>query len=690
MEKDTSFQAISFPTNTDSKLKINKFNLFVKKEKPNIPEKPQKKSKKFYIIIIEKIKKIKKYPNISLLIANIIGMIFYGISLKGCYGGAENYCATVFIKTLRILAVLGIIDSFIIGVTLVAIQKKIAHYFHLIYLILVYYSYYSYDHGTTLVRHGFHNMTIVIIFTFLFYLIINFILYLRKLYLKKNLIKMVTIMVLPPLIFFSMVSYMNTKSSCKDFNLGYNNTRIKNLPDEVCHFDLPTNCRMNFFDKKLNVSKFFKAINYDSREIFFTYLNKEKYSNTNYFGFPNTAHYNCKNYFDNVELFELNENHKKNREKVDFKDKNLERPEITLKFDKKGKGKIEMNIYKNETLVKERKKLENKNSLFENVLIVYTDTVSRNHFKSSFPKLGKFIEKFMKFPNDYDYKSYEFLKYQALGYFTQINAQPMFFGQSMKTNLGKSITNYYIQNGYITGQSWNHCVKDIFMDERTRGSKYVTFPNWDHENIIMFCDSNYYDKNNYVSIKKGIHAVTPRLIYGRNSFEYVVDYGIKFWETYNTSRKFFRMAFMDGHEDTGEVIKFLDDYLTKSIEMMFNKGYLENTLVLFLSDHGLHISRIFSVIAMNHYFYDRLVPYLFIMYHDNKNRINNKELLLNQQKYITAFDIYETLYHNAFGDNYEIQPENQGLRTSLFLNINHKNRTCALYKDITRINCRCH
>ena len=124
MEKDTSFQAISLPTNNDSKLKFNKFNLFVKKEKQNITPKPQKKSKKFIFIIIEK---IKNYPNISLLISNIIGMIFYGISLKGCYGGAENYCATVFIKVFKILAVLGLIDSLIIGITLVAIQKKIAN-----------------------------------------------------------------------------------------------------------------------------------------------------------------------------------------------------------------------------------------------------------------------------------------------------------------------------------------------------------------------------------------------------------------------------------------------------------------------------------------------------------------------------------------------------------------------------------
>ena len=684
MEKEKSFKSATIPPSEDSELKNNKSNNF---EEEYIPEFPKNKFKKYYMILKTK---IKNYPDLSLLIGNIFGMLLYGISLKGCYGGAENYCATVFVKIFKILAVLVLIDSLLIAITLVTIQKRITHYFHLIYIFIVYLLFYLYDHGTTLVRHGFHNMTIFILFSLIFYGLINLVLYLLKLYRMKKYIKMIIIIIAPPIIIFSIITYVNIKSSCKDFSLGYNNTRIINLPNEACKFDLPTNCRMNFFDGKLNASKIFSPINYDSRKTFLTYLNKEKYDKSYYFGYPNSAHFICDNYFDNVQLFELNENEMIDMEKFDYSNKSLEIPEITVKFNKKGKGTISMNVYKNETLVKERKKLENNNSLFDNFLIIYTDTVSRNHFKSAFPKLGKFLERFMKYPKEKtskgDFEAYEFLKYQALGYFTQINAQPMFFGESMKSNTGKSIINYYTQNGFITGHSWNHCLKDFFLDEKIQGTKNVIPPNWDHENILMFCDNNYYDKNNYASLKKGIHAVTPRIIYGRNSFEYVIDYGIKFWETYKDSKKLFRMAFMDGHEDTGEVIKFMDDYLTKSIEMMYDKGYLKNTLIMVMSDHGLHISRIFPVLAMNHYFYDRLVPYLFIMY-DYNPKINNTHILINQQKLITAYDIYETMYHNVLGNTYK---PNHPLRNSLFLNINHQNRTCANYQEITKINCRCH
>ena len=127
MEKDPPFKVISIPPNEDSELRNNKSNI----EEEYIPQYPESKIKKNYIKIKEK---IKNYPDLSLLIANIIGIILYGISLKGCYGGAENYCATVFVKIFKILAVLVLIDSLLIGITLVTIQRRITHYFHLIYI----------------------------------------------------------------------------------------------------------------------------------------------------------------------------------------------------------------------------------------------------------------------------------------------------------------------------------------------------------------------------------------------------------------------------------------------------------------------------------------------------------------------------------------------------------------------------
>ena len=225
MEKDKSFKLASIPKNEGLELKIRK--------NENIKEKLLK-YKKLFLTNFNKLKiKIKKYPNISILIMNIFGMLLYGISLKGCYGGAENYCATTFIKIFVLLGILVLIDSFLISITLILIQKRIANYVHLIYIFIIYYLYYSYDHGGTLVRHGFHNMTFFILFSFMFYIVLNFLLCLKKLYENKKYIKMTISIIIPPSLVFSFLIYANIKSSCKDFSLGYNNTRIINLENEA-------------------------------------------------------------------------------------------------------------------------------------------------------------------------------------------------------------------------------------------------------------------------------------------------------------------------------------------------------------------------------------------------------------------------------------------------------------------------
>jgi len=112
---------------------------------------------------------------------------------------------------------------------------------------------------------------------------------------------------------------------------------------------------------------------------------------------------------------------------------------------------------------------------------------------------------------------------------------------------------------------------------------------------------------------------------------------------------------MDGHVSTGAVIKYVDDYLYTNINNLYEKGLLKDTVILFFSDHGLYCSTVFPVLAPDNYF-ERSLPYMFI-FMDKKETFNDEQLLKNQQKFITAYDIYETLYHIVYGNNY-IRQEN--------------------------------
>ena len=81
-------------------------------------------------------------------------------------------------------------------------------------------------------------------------------------------------------------------------------------------------------------------------------------------------------------------------------------PETYIDFndypeDKKSKyGKVHINITKNETLINERNIREKNNKvIFNNIIIIFIDTVSREHIKRKSPNFGEwlFILKFCFF-----------------------------------------------------------------------------------------------------------------------------------------------------------------------------------------------------------------------------------------------------------------------------------------------------
>jgi len=50
-----------------------------------------------------------------------------------------------------------------------------------------------------------------------------------------------------------------------------------------------------------------------------------------------------------------------------------------------------------------------------------------------------------------------------------------------------------------------------------------------------------------------------RCLYGKDTHTYIFDYVKSFWEKYYDEPKFFRLAFQDAHEGTGEVAQYMDD-----------------------------------------------------------------------------------------------------------------------------------
>ena len=87
----------------------------------------------------------------------------------------------------------------------------------------------------------------------------------------------------------------------------------------------------------------------------------------------------------------------------------------------------------------------------------------------------------------------------------------------------------------------------------------------------------------------GAHSIQRRCYYGKDTFEYVLEYGRQFWKTYENEKKFLSMEFIDAHEGTGEVVKYLDAALVQ----MLSEIDLEDTVLILTSDHGWHMQSVF-------------------------------------------------------------------------------------------------
>ena len=401
---------------------------------------------------------------------------------------------------------------------------------------------------------------------------------------------------------------------------------------------------------------------------------------------------------DNL-IFLKNENEKDtiNSEVILLKNNDSFDLDINLKYNK-DLSQIRNKIIKDKNIQKQN----------NNILFIYIDSLSRSHFFRKMKSVTHFLERFYSDENNTsNYESFQFMKYQTFKKdYYKSSVQTMFYNKAKNKNIlnkNTHILSLLKENGYITGQSANICSKEFYSYEFEKESKFfqkTIIEEYDHENIAMFCDPFYFDDKN-INRKnvKGINSSIKSCLYGKNSFEYVLEYGYQFWSKYNNNKKFLRLGFFDGNEKTGEVIKYLDDYLYQFLNKLFEENLLENTFLFIASGQGNTNTDLFNHYNYEDFWIERYIGTLFIFV--DKNNIDNNDNLINirknQQNMVTPYDIKETLesiilykFNNEINEK-EIQLEEFNKKgKSLFSFINPKERNCQKYKQTTEEICRCY
>ena len=359
---------------------------------------------------------------------------------------------------------------------------------------------------------------------------------------------------------------------------------------------------------------------------------------------------------------------------------------MVVDFQKNEQGIISININYNITLSKERKLLEiNSSPYSNNILILYIDSVSRNNARRLLKRTMTFFEKFMNYNGDYNEKyptenfhSFQFFKYYSFKGYTPQNYPLIFFGQKKENNFKIHIVKYLKENGYITSNAIDFCNNDPSRIYHN----YTLEESFDHKFTI--CDPNI----------DSLSINTIRCCYGKPFINYPYEYTEQFWRKYSKNRKYSSIITNDGHEGTLNILKFADDFIYNFLNNLYNDNLLKDTSIFLISDHGASMPSIYYL--YDFYYVEKYLPMLYVIINDRKNikyEEQYKYMNENQQTFITAYDIYNTLGHLILGDKYIFinnkTQENDTLKTeygtSLFNKINQKDRFPQKYSVLDNI-----
>ena len=145
-----------------------------------------------------------------------------------------------------------------------------------------------------------------------------------------------------------------------------------------------------------------------------------------------------------------------------------------------------------------------------------------------------------------------------------------------------------------------------------------------------------------------------RCLYGKLIIEHEIEYAKQFFEKYKNNEKYFRLILMDGHDQvSNQLINFDDDILHEFLIHVFKNNLINDGLLIFLSDHGNVTARMLYI--FEDYLKERFLPFLYIILQDNKNKTYIQQfanLIKNQQTFIYAYDIYNTLSSIIYGNEY--------------------------------------
>lgn len=284
-----------------------------------------------------------------------------------------------------------------------------------------------------------------------------------------------------------------------------------------------------------------------------------------------------------------------------------------------------------------------------NILLILLDPISRSHFHRMMPQTETTLR---------DNQFIEFTKYTAVGPNSGPNQAALYSGIPLSKRDG-------INHDHLGGEEW-------LWDRLQASGGYITLKAEDgcieNSNMIQSLKPN----TTHGEALQGVFCydafARPNCIGPDRASALLFNYGEQFVSAYedrnrrtlerqrkgnnnnggnsnNNNDRLYHWAaflhFVDTHEDTMVLAASVDDGLSRFIYNLQSHGYLDNTVLIVTSDHGLHYGPYFQSEQGRR---EATEPILHIRIPNSmKNSINMDVLVENSNLWTTPFDVHETL-----------------------------------------------
>ena len=116
----------------------------------------------------------------------------------------------------------------------------------------------------------------------------------------------------------------------------------------------------------------------------------------------------------------------------------------------------------------------------------------------------------------------------------------------------------------------------------------------------------------------GDNSVLRKCLYGKESFDYALEYWKKFWNIYKNNKRFLRIVSRYSHEYSYEKAKYTDNSLYDFLKELFETDHLKNTTIFIAADHGFQLMGIYKIINSKDFPIEGNLPFFFLIFTDKK------------------------------------------------------------------------